>query len=529
MAPGSDGIPPAATGGGRRPDGEAPARLGQPAREPRTDADADLRRVLIPSSSEPRTGGPTTLPPSGRADRRREGLLPSGEDPMIRRPPARPAGGPPPGAGRRRTDLDPTAAPGRPPETGERRRPLEQPALQDRPAAPAVPQPASGPMTSVASPAIAGAGRPAPPSPRRDDAAATSPGATAAGATAWDVARPDAAPRTTGMPSWAAEPGPPTPPPYDVTQRVSGQAPAESPWGSGPATPVAGRAAPTPASAVASPSPAAPAARPARPAQPPARPPAPAVPPAGRGAPAAQDLPEPDVAGPAAEPVRRRADVPVGGRAAARLERQAAETARKKSGRRSGPPTGPAIPAQSGPGRGSEPDDAPRRSSSRVVQGLVATVVVAVGVLGFWSFTSPGTTETAAQTPVTGSAPATSAASLPSQETAAPSAEVVASPVGPVFAPITVLNSTSINGLAGDIGDAFSAAGWEVTGTGKSPVEDVATTTVYYTEGDTVQQQAAAQLTEQFPDVTGPVARYFDVPGETAPGLVVVVTGNWQP
>ncbi|WP_138733862.1 LytR C-terminal domain-containing protein [Modestobacter excelsi] len=496
-------------------------------REPRTDADADLRGVLTPLATEPATDG--SLPRSSRADRRREGLLPSGEDPMIRRPPARPAGGPPPGAGRRRTDLDPTAAPGRPPETGERRRPLQQPALQARPA-PAAPagSPAPGPMTSAASPAIAGADRQVPPSPRRDDAVPTSPGAGGSGATAEDVARPDAAPRTTGMPSWAAEPGPPTPPPYDVTQRVSGQAPAESPWGSAPATPVAARA-----SRTAPPEAAGPAARPVRAAQPPARPLAPAVPPGGRRAPAPQVVPEPDVAGPAAEPaaepVRRRADVPVGGRAAARLERQAAEAARKKSGKRTGPPTGPGIAAQSGPGRGGEPDDAPRRSSSRVVQGLVATVVVAVGVLGFWSFTSPGTAETAAQTPATSSAPATSAAALPSQETAAPSAATAATPVGPVSSPITVLNSTSINGLAGDIGDAFTAAGWEVIGTGKSPVEDVATTTVYYTEGDPVQEQAATQLAEQFPDVTGPVARYFDVPDEPAPGLVVVATGNWQP
>ncbi|CCH86229.1 protein of unknown function [Modestobacter italicus] len=511
MAPGSDGKPPAAAGGRRWPagDGDVPVRLGQPVREPRTDADADLRGVLTPAADEPGADG-STLSPSPRADRRREGLLPSGEDPMIRRPPARPARGPPPGAGRRRTDFDPTAAPGRPPETGERRRALLQPAPQARPAA-AGPQP-SGPMTAAASPAVA-AGRPTPQPSRRGDAVPTSPGARAAGAPARDVA-----PRTTGMPSWAAEPGPPTPPPYDVTQRVSGQAPAESPWGQSPAAPVAARAVQTPSTVP-------PAGRPARAAQAPARPPAPAVPPPGRGAATPPVLPEPD----AAEPVRRRADVPVGGRAAARLERQAAEAARKKSGKRSGPPTGPGIPAQSGPGRGSEPEAAPRRSSTRLVQGLVATVVVAVGVLGFWSFTSPGTTETAAQTPVTSDAPASSAPVLPSTETAAPTAEVAPTPVGPVFAPITVLNSTRINGLAGDVGDAFSAAGWEVIGTGESPVQDVATTTVYYTEGDTVQQQAATQLAEQFPDVTGPVARYFDVPDEPAPGLVVVATGNWQP
>jgi hypothetical protein len=163
------------------------------------------------------------------------------------------------------------------------------------------------------------------------------------------------------------------------------------------------------------------------------------------------------------------------------------------------------------------------------VQGLVATVVIAVGVLGFWSFSSPGTQETSAQTPVTSSAPATPSAAEPAEESVTPSAEVAPTPVGPVFAPITVLNSTTINGLAGDIGNAFTAGGWKVTAIGTSPVEDVATTTVYFTEGDPVQEQAAAQLIEQFPDVTGPVARYFDVPDEPAPGLVVVATGNWQP
>jgi hypothetical protein len=60
-------------------------------------------------------------------------------------------------------------------------------------------------------------------------------------------------------------------------------------------------------------------------------------------------------------------------------------------------------------------------------------------------------------------------------------------------------------------------------------VKDVATTTVYFTEGNSVQQQAAAQLVEQFPDVSGPVPRYFDLPDQPTPGLVVVATGNWKP
>jgi hypothetical protein len=229
------------------------------------------------------------------------------------------------------------------------------------------------------------------------------------------------------------------------------------------------------------------------------------------------------------QPARNRADVPVGGRAAARLERQAAEAARKKSGRRSGPPAKPEAAAQSGPGRESDSPAGPRRAPRRAVQGLIAMVVIAVGVLGFWSFNSPGTEETSAQAPVTSSAPASSSAAAPAQESVAPTAEVTPTPVGPVREPITVLNSTSVAGLAADIGDQFTAGGWVVDATGPSPVKDVATTTVYFTEGNSVQQQAAAQLVEQFPDVSGPVPRYFDLPDQPTPGLVVVATGNWKP
>ena len=482
-----------------------------------------------------------TMPRTSRADRRREGLLPSGEDPMLRRPPDRPAGGPPAGSGRRRTDLDPNAAPGRPPISGERRQlpPAQAPAGPVHPfqRAAAIPPPSpvpsvSGPMTAAtpvvpgpmtaATPAVPGpvvaAGpateatvRPAPPSPRRDDVPAR--GATARGATAWgapalgalppDTAgHPPLAPETTGMPSWAADPAPPTPPPLDVTQRVSGAIPADSPWGPAPtAGPVERPAAAGPA--------------PARP----VRTGAPVAPPVQRAAPPAPDVPEQ-----AADPLRDVPEVTVGGRAAARLERQAAEAARKKAGRRTGPPSRPDLAAQTGPGRAAEE---PRRAPRRLVQGLVAMVVVAVGVLGFWSFSAPGTQETSAQTTVPSSAPASTAVTPPAPESVPPPVDVAQEPAAPVRAPITVLNSTQINGLAADVGDQFAAGGWEVAGTGASPVQDVATTTVYYTEGDTTGQQAAAQLVDQFPDVTGPVPRYFDVPGD--PSLVVVTTGNWTP
>lgn len=461
-----------------------------------------------PPLPAPDSDAAMTLPRQSRAERRREGLLPAGEDPLLRRPAGRPSA-PPPAGGRRRTDQVP-------PHTSGSRPAVTGPGMPaPRPIPPiSSPMTAAAPAGSTSLSSSAGvpaleprttppeAGRPSPPpSGRRTDADQPT-GSTAA-------------PMTTTMPSWAAAP---SAPPADVTQRVSGSVPAESAWGAPVATPAVVLAAPV---------------VPLREAQLPGRgrsagrtsTPTPAVPRrADVRTPRAEPVPE---QGPASGPARRAVDVPVGGRAAARLERQAAEAARKKDGRRSAPQARTeAPPARSGPGRGETHTDEVPRGPRRGVQGLLAVVVLTLVVLGVWSFTGPGTEETSAQIslPV-----ASEPAPAPVQESV-PAPEVVAeTPVGPVFAPVTVLNSTTITGLAGSIGDQFAAAGWEVVGTAGSPVSDVATTTVYYTEGDTVQQQAADQLVEQFPDVTGPVARYFEVPGVPDPGLVVVATGNWQP
>jgi hypothetical protein len=94
---------------------------------------------------------------------------------------------------------------------------------------------------------------------------------------------------------------------------------------------------------------------------------------------------------------------------------------------------------------------------------------------------------------------------------------------------VTVVNSTGITGLAADIAGQFSAGDWETREPVTAEVADVAITTVYYTEGDAGQQAAAEELVAQFPDLSGPVARFFEIPGVADPGLVVVATGNWTP
>ncbi|WP_346621547.1 LytR C-terminal domain-containing protein [Blastococcus montanus] len=215
------------------------------------------------------------------------------------------------------------------------------------------------------------------------------------------------------------------------------------------------------------------------------------------------------VAGPGTGPVK-------GGRAAYRAERQAADAVRRKAAKRSG-----------------EPDvlfdDEPEPKPRRVLHSLVAMAVVALVVLGVYTVTGRESQEAAARTPVaTTTAPATPPVATLPPLTSEP---VVVEPAvtTPVRVPVTVLNATTVNGLAGKIAGVVVAAGWESPGVGAYPGTDVATSTVFFTEGDEQQRQAALQLIDQFPDLAGPAPRFFDVADVPAPGLVVVATGNWQP
>ncbi|WP_166486458.1 LytR C-terminal domain-containing protein [Blastococcus saxobsidens] len=217
------------------------------------------------------------------------------------------------------------------------------------------------------------------------------------------------------------------------------------------------------------------------------------------------------VAGPGAGPAKRS-------RATYRAERQVADAARRKAAKRNGTPD---VLFED------EPDRKPRR----VLKGLVAMAVVAGAVLGVYTVTQPGPTAPAAQAEA--AAPPVAPTVAPPTQALPPlntlPLDVEAAATTPVRVPVTVLNATTITGLAGKISDTVVAGGWESPGAGAYPGTDVAATTVFFTEGDEQQRQAALQLVEQFPDLAGPAPRFFEVADVPAPGLVIVATGNWQP
>jgi hypothetical protein len=224
----------------------------------------------------------------------------------------------------------------------------------------------------------------------------------------------------------------------------------------------------------------------------------------------------------APEPVGGPASSTLGGRAAKRAERTAADNARRKAAK---------TRREKGmPGDGTATPRRPRR----VALSLLAMALVALAVLGVYSFATPETQETGAQDQATTSAPATSSAA---PDTSALAPETIplqtteAAPATPVRVPVTVLNQTDVNGLAAKIAEQIVGGGWESPAVGAYAGGDVSVTTVFFTEGDEQQRQAAVQLVDQFAGkLNGPAPRFFEVPADVAaPGLVVVATGDWQP
>ena len=194
-----------------------------------------------------------------------------------------------------------------------------------------------------------------------------------------------------------------------------------------------------------------------------------------------------------------------------------------EAAKRSGRPSAAILDQEEGTGH------RPRR----VLQSLVAVAVIALGMLGVYQFTSPEPQETSARTPVASSAAPSSTAAptaLPPLVTEVPAVATAAST--PVRVPVTVLNATDIRGLAAKAEGVIKAGKWQSAGIGGYEGADIAANTVYFTEGDDKQREAALQLIDAFPGLAlqGPAVRFFEVPAEVpTPGLVVVLTEDWQP
>jgi hypothetical protein len=105
------------------------------------------------------------------------------------------------------------------------------------------------------------------------------------------------------------------------------------------------------------------------------------------------------------------------------------------------------------------------------------------------------------------------------QTTAAPP------PAAPARAPLTVLNNSTIRGLADQAATQVQDRGWQVAQVGNFAGR-LTTTTVYYTPGDAAGEAAARELAREFPQVAQVLPRYAGLP-PTPAGIVLVITKDW--
>jgi hypothetical protein len=98
-------------------------------------------------------------------------------------------------------------------------------------------------------------------------------------------------------------------------------------------------------------------------------------------------------------------------------------------------------------------------------------------------------------------------------------------PSAPARAPLTVLNNSTIRGLADRAATEVQGRGWQVAQVANFAGR-LATTTVYYTPGDAAGQAAATELAREFPQIDQVLPRYAGLP-PTPAGIVLVVTKDW--
>lgn len=190
---------------------------------------------------------------------------------------------------------------------------------------------------------------------------------------------------------------------------------------------------------------------------------------------------------------------------------------------------------------------------ARTVGVLVALAGVALLVVGVVALGGGGDSPSGAAPAPTATATATAGPTTASPTTAGPSSAPTTAPdptsgtgtgsepvpttsvpppgPGPTTstatprAPLTVLNNSTIRGLADRAATEAEQRGWQIAQVGNFAGR-LPATTVYYNPGDAAQEAAARQLAEEFPHVEQVLPRYAGLP-PTPPGIVLVLTRDW--
>lgn len=178
-----------------------------------------------------------------------------------------------------------------------------------------------------------------------------------------------------------------------------------------------------------------------------------------------------------------------------------------------------------------------RRKLYGALAAIAGVVLIGFGVAGLTGNlggTSAQSSETPAVTAPAGSAsasgqssgPAASDSNSPAAKSATSDSASASSSASVVKLPVTVLNAGGAAGLAGRIRDALQTKGWTVAEIGNLSSAPASVSTIYYPANNPDAQAAAEALKSDFPKLT----EVKQTPSTLKyAGLVVVVTGDWDP
>ena len=148
---------------------------------------------------------------------------------------------------------------------------------------------------------------------------------------------------------------------------------------------------------------------------------------------------------------------------------------------------------------------------------LASVLLVGAGIFGLslvnGSINFHGTSSSASKS-TTGTPSATATSSTPTP--------TVVPTVNPSLS-VNVLNGTATEGLAANVGDKLTAAGWKVGALANADRTDLATTIVYYS--DPANQGAALGVAQSLPGATVQQSTAFS---DTGADITVVIGANYQ-
>lgn len=179
-------------------------------------------------------------------------------------------------------------------------------------------------------------------------------------------------------------------------------------------------------------------------------------------------------------------------------------------------------------------NDAPRPVAAQAPPGYRRRVGVAVGVvmLGVILLAFGIITLTTGDDPLSSAGQETTMVSLVPPDAAgttpaAPAPVTTAGPESPSMLPVTVLNNSSLTGLASKVAGELEAGGWPIAELLNYSETQVPATTVFFTPGNAAEEAAAQALVVQFPEITGGAEPRFE--GLDGAGLTVAAVGDWVP